>query len=89
MLITPVLDKDGLIWGWGNNIGGNLGDNSANNKSTPVSIHGNKKTFCYIATGAVHVFGIDNYNKLWSWGDSSYGVLGRLTTYTPIMILYI
>ena len=70
------LDYKGQIWSWGHNTYGQLGNNSVTNQCTPISIHGNKKTFCQIATGYWHSLAIDQYNNIWSWGLNDYGQLG-------------
>lgn len=72
-----ALDKNGQAWGWGNNIWGQLGNNSSTDFCTPVSVCGTKKTFCKIyahncANGTfdsnVHVFAIDKNGNPWAWG---------------------
>jgi alpha-tubulin suppressor-like RCC1 family protein len=72
------LDKNGLVWAWGLNNYGTLGDNtgSGSNKSTPVSILGNLKTFCQINSGGVYSLALDYKGNIWSWGDNRNGALG-------------
>ena len=80
----------GLIWNWGNNLYGQLGDNSTVSKLTPVSILGGTKTFCSISCGNAHSIGIDNRGLVWSWGRNQYGQLGDNTDSnksTPVSIL--
>jgi alpha-tubulin suppressor-like RCC1 family protein len=83
------LDFRGKLWCWGLNNTGQLGDNSSNNKSTPIAVCGNL-TFCKISSGYGHSLGIDLRGKSWSWGYNSSGQLGDNTTVnksTPIAIL--
>ena len=83
------IDKNGQIWGWGYNYYGMLGDNSTTSKCTPVSIQGNKKTFCQISAGSYLGFGIDKNGILWGWGYNNFGCLGDNSTTskrTPISI---
>ena len=85
-----VIDKNGQIWGWGYNLFGGLGDNSASNKSTPVSILGNKKTFCEISITYYHTISIDKGGQIWTWGYNNLGQLGINSTAnrsTPVSIL--
>ncbi len=84
---TVAIQHNGQVWCWGNNVSGQLGDNSVTNKCTPVSIHGNKKTFCQISGGENHTTGIDNKSQVWSWGGNISGSLGDTSgTYTPIRV---
>jgi alpha-tubulin suppressor-like RCC1 family protein len=83
------LDKNGLVWSWGYNSKGQLGDDSVTTKTSPVSILGNLKTFCQIAAGRYHSLGIDKNGLIWGWGDNDYYQLGIENTFTPIMISYI
>ena len=84
------LDKNGQVWGWGNNGYGRLGNNSDSNQCTPVSILGVKKTFCAIAGGSHHTMGIDKNGQVWGWGFNGQGQLGNNSTaqkMTPVSIL--
>lgn len=72
------IDKNGLIWSWGENDIGQLGNSLANySERTPVSIGGVKKTFCKISAGANYVLAIDKYGKSWGWGSSIRGEIGN------------
>ena len=84
------LDKNGQIWGWGRNDYGQLGDNSIQDKCTPVSIQGTKRTFCKIDAGSTHTLAIDKTGRIWTWGSNTYGELGNNSTTlkcTPVSIL--
>jgi alpha-tubulin suppressor-like RCC1 family protein len=59
----------------------------------PVSVLGNKKTFCAIAAGQNHTVAVDNHGYVWSWGrNDDYSELGMpdvtTSTRTPMMIVY-
>ena len=92
-----AIDKYGKIWGWGSNSSGSLGINQAATCSTttPVPVYGNK-TFCKVAAYkgniTVHSLAIDNYGKLWAWGNNTLGQLGINTNVpscqlTPVAVL--
>jgi alpha-tubulin suppressor-like RCC1 family protein len=84
------LDKNGTVWGWGYNNRGQLGDNSVTSRLTPVSILGNSKTFCKIASGYGHTIGLDKNGRVWGWGYNGRGQLGDNTITqrnTPVSIL--
>ena len=84
-----AIDKNGKAWGWGTNNVGQLGDNSATLRITPVAVCGNK-TFCHIYLAQQRGFltsaddnpygytiGIDKNNIAWAWGLGLSGVLGN------------
>lgn len=84
------LDNHGRVWSWGDNIYGNLGNNTIISKLTPVSILGNNKTFCSIAASFYQSMGIDNSGQVWGWGYNGYGQLGdnsKINKCTPVSIL--
>jgi len=87
---TICLDIKGQVWGWGYNGGGELGDNTWENKCIPVSIHGVKKTFCHIAVGILHSIAIDYKGQVWGWGYNQQGQLGDNTNLnsrkTPVSV---
>lgn len=86
---TATIDHNGLIWSWGVNAYGNLGDNTTNNRSLPVSVLGGKKTFCKIAVGDIHMAAIDHDGLAWCWGSNFKGELGDNSTTsrrTPISV---
>lgn len=85
-----AIEKNGMIWAWGQNSNAQLGDNSIVNKSTPVTILGTTKTFCQISATYSWTLGIDKDGKAWSWGYNRYGQLGDNTVIskrTPIAVL--
>jgi alpha-tubulin suppressor-like RCC1 family protein len=84
------IDKNGQVWSWGSNVYGEIGDNTTTSKCTPVSILGNKKTFCQITGAYNHTLGIDKNGQIWSWGRNDYGQLGdntKISKCTPVSIL--
>ena len=58
------IDGTGLVWSWGFNSSGQLGDNTTISKNTPVSITGARKTFCKISSGDSHVLGLTHRGGL-------------------------
>ena len=88
-----ALDKDGVVWAWGNNDYGQLGETTANipNSNVPVKIQGfDDKKIIKIAAGYYHSLAIDENNNLWSWGLNSYGQLGNnsvLNSHLPVKVL--
>ena len=87
---SAVLDKDGTVWSWGRNEGGRLGDNSTIDRLVPVSLAGQRKTFCQITGGTWNFRALDKYGKAWNWGinaDSSLGINGYfISKITPVAV---
>jgi alpha-tubulin suppressor-like RCC1 family protein len=75
-----AIDKNGQAWGWGFNGSGQTGDGSATDRLTPVSVAGQKKTFCKIASGNGVTLSIDNYGRLWAWGFNGNAQIGDGST---------
>lgn len=71
------IDKNGQVWGWGNNIDGRINDSVALSHLTPVSITGAKKTFCHVGVGIKASVAIDKYGRAWAWGNGFRGALGN------------
>ena len=77
---TIAIDKNGQAWGWGFNGSGQTGDGSATDRLTPVSVIGQKKTFCKIGSGNGVSLAIDNYGRLWGWGFNGNSQVGNNTS---------
>lgn len=88
---SNAIDGTGLVWSWGFNGSGQLGDNTTISKNTPVSIVGTRKTFCKISSGDSHVLGLTNSGAIWAWGSANNGRLGdnqQVTNRcTPVSVL--
>lgn len=85
-----AIDNYGKLWGWGYNIYGQLGDNTYDNKSTPVAIC-NSLYFDKISGGDYHSMAIDiNNSHAWGWGYNDLGQLGNNISNeckeTPILV---
>jgi alpha-tubulin suppressor-like RCC1 family protein len=101
LLTSAAIDKYGQVWSWGRGDVGQLGNNTVVSARTPVSLGGNKKTFCKIAGGQRRQFrglqenftlAIDKDGQIWGWGSNVDCTLGINTTYfgqsqrTPVSI---
>jgi len=81
------LKTNGTLWMWGQNNNGNLGDNSATYRSSPVQIPGTTWNKVFTASGVAG--GVKTDGTLWIWGSNYHGNLGQnnRTTYSsPIQI---
>jgi alpha-tubulin suppressor-like RCC1 family protein len=70
---------DGTAWAWGLNTLGRLGDNTAVNKSSPVSVVGGFTDWCQVAAGCAHSLGVRQNGTAWAWGCNPSGQLGDNT----------
>lgn len=70
-----AIKTDGTLWSWGCNNLGQLGDNSATNRSSPVAISGGGVNWCGISTYCVSA-AVKTDGTLWTWGRGTYGALG-------------
>ncbi len=75
---TTALRSDAIVYSWGNNAGGQLGDNTTISKSNPVLLASGFATFSWnqISVGALHTLARRNNNLLYSWGSNSSLQLG-------------
>jgi len=71
-----ALKSNKTVWTWGrNNYGGQLGDGTYTNRTTPRDI-GTDSDWAKIGSGTYHTFAIKTNNTLWSWGNNTDGALG-------------
>jgi alpha-tubulin suppressor-like RCC1 family protein len=71
---------NGTAWAWGNNINGQLGDATATQRSSPVSVVGGFTDWCQVAGCGQHSLGVRINGTAWAWGANSNGRLGDNTT---------
>ena len=76
--ITPEL------WTWGRNNFGQLGDNIAINRSTPVTTALGGSNWRQVSASNINVAAIKLDGTLWTWGQNSYGQLGINNVTSPI-----
>lgn len=79
---TLGLKQDGVLWAWGFNNQGQLGDSSLVNKSSPVTVVGNYR-WKHCSAGYQFSVAIRDDGTMWSWGNNSYRQLGNGTPDTP------
>lgn len=75
VLNTP----SGVVWTWGYNADGQLGDNSTTARRLPGTVSG-VGTITAVAAGASHSLALDDQGRVWAWGDNQYGAIGDGTT---------
>jgi alpha-tubulin suppressor-like RCC1 family protein len=67
-------------WAWGSNGQGRLGDNSALQRNSPVSVVGGFTDWRQVSAGNYHSLGVRTNGTAWAWGSNSNGRLGDDTT---------
>jgi alpha-tubulin suppressor-like RCC1 family protein len=78
---AAAIRTNGTLWTWGRNNGGQLGDNTVIDKSSPVSVVGGFTDWCQVSVGLnLSAAAIRTNGTLWSWGSNSFGMLGDNTT---------
>jgi len=79
-----ALDSGGKIYAWGNNAGGQFGNNSTTSSSIPVQVSTSGvlavKTITAIAALNNHSLALDSEGKIYAWGVNSHGQLGNNST---------
>lgn len=74
-----AVDVGGLLWGWGLNGGGQLGDGTQQNRYSPVRV-GALDGVVWARGGEVDGFAIRADGTLWGWGQNASGQIGDGTT---------
>jgi len=85
---TVAQKSDGTIWAMGLNSWGVLAQSNQTNYSFPVQV-GNLSNWTVFPTNIWQsMFAADNTGKLYSWGNNTYGQLGRtqFVMYSPMQI---
>ena len=75
-----VLYENGEIWGLGNNFFGQLGDGTNTNRQVPVKISFDQELVVDIATGSDYTILLTDEQRIYTFGDNSYGQLGDGST---------
>jgi len=80
---TVALDDQWRLWAWGYNAYAQLGDGTTINRYKPVQIDlaplsGSKVVT--VSAGGYHTMALDDQNRLWAWGQNTYGQLGDGST---------
>jgi len=71
---SMALRNDGIVWVWGRNSSGQLGDSTTTQRTTPVQVYG-----LYNITAISASMALRNDSTVWTWGNSSVG-LGDVDT---------
>ncbi len=89
---VAAIRNDGTLWSWGDNEGGQIGDNTRSIRLTPVQEITSSTNWKYVSANVItnaSVLGgssigrtcaIKTDGTLWAWGWNNYGQLGDNTT---------
>ena len=91
---TSILTSDNMIYSWGSNTFGQLGDGTTNDSPAPVALKTSGtpmagKTIVQIDAGAEHSLALTVDGTVYSWGSGASGQLGNNTTAnssTPVAV---
>jgi alpha-tubulin suppressor-like RCC1 family protein len=72
------LRSNGVLYAWGVNSNGRLGDGTITSRSSPVSVVGGFTDWCQASAGAAHNLALRCNGTLWGWGQN-FGELGDNT----------
>jgi alpha-tubulin suppressor-like RCC1 family protein len=76
-----ALDSNGIIYGWGSNNSGQLGNGTNTSSNTPILVDTSGvlsgKTITNVYAGFESGYALDNTGTLYSWGLNTYGKLGN------------
>ena len=84
---TAAIRSDGLLFTWGSNHYGQLGQNNTINRSSPVQVGSNSWT--QVSAGGRYTAAIRSGGLLFTWGFNGYGLLGDGTAFnrsSPVQI---
>ena len=73
---TLGLKADGMLWTWGQNDWGQLGDGTAVNRNAPQKLLWRGNKWAAVAGGVGHTAGITGDGTLWAWGRNDFGQIG-------------
>ena len=70
-----AIKTDGSLWTWGSNGSGQVGDNTATTRSTPVTTFAGGTNWKQVSCGD-HTAAIKTDGSLWNWGENDGRTLG-------------
>jgi alpha-tubulin suppressor-like RCC1 family protein len=76
---TTAIKTDGTLWCWGLNASGQLGDNTATTRSSPVQTVAFGTNWKQVSAGYKYTAAIKTDGTLWCWGENTNGQLGDNT----------
>ncbi|MBK6848169.1 MAG: hypothetical protein IPG96_11755 [Proteobacteria bacterium] len=84
-----VVKKNGSVWCWGYNAGGQVGDGTTDDRLLPVAVPGLASGVAAVATGAFHSCALKLDGSVWCWGYGENGTLGNgqfSSSFVPVRV---
>jgi alpha-tubulin suppressor-like RCC1 family protein len=73
---TSAIKVDGTLWMWGCGLNGQMGNNAATSRSSPVQTVSAGTNWCSVSVGLGHIISLKTDGTLWAWGTNTAGTLG-------------
>jgi alpha-tubulin suppressor-like RCC1 family protein len=83
---SVALTRDGVVWAWGLNAVGELGDGTRVDRWSPVRVRGLPPNVTEIASGGGGNLALAADGTVWAWGDNRSGQGGTGTTSESIPV---
>ena len=74
---TAAIKNDGTLWTWGNNLYGQLGDDSDIDRSSPVQTAAGGSNWAQVSCSKWNIAAVKTDGTLWIWGSNYTGVLAN------------
>jgi uncharacterized repeat protein (TIGR01451 family) len=81
--------RDGTVWAWGWNGGGQLGDGTTTSRTTPVQV-ARLSGITAVSAHNAHTLALGSDGVVWAWGNDQSGQLGdgrALIRVTPVQVI--
>ncbi|MYM32855.1 hypothetical protein GTP38_00635 [Duganella sp. FT94W] len=73
---SMAIGTDGVLYGWGSNGRGQIGNNATTATVTAPAPIGDFKDWTLVSTGGLHTLAVRKNGTLWAWGANGDGQLG-------------
>lgn len=80
-----AIDQNGMLWSWGENGQGQLGDGTLLERNSPVQISSDTD-WLFVAAGQSHSLALKANGTLWGWGDNGWKQLSNSVGSNEILI---
>ena len=70
-----LMQCNGTLWAWGDNISGQLGDGTNTQRVLPVQV-ANLTNVIGAGAGGYHSLAVKSDGTVWAWGDNTFGQIG-------------
>ncbi|MEM1182204.1 MAG: Ig-like domain-containing protein [Acidobacteriota bacterium] len=83
-----AVDRDGILWAWGDNRDGQLGDGTQNDRIQAVAVPlPFSESFAHLDAGNDHTYALTAAGTAWAWGSNDSAQLGGYPETSPFQSL--